>query len=192
MTTDASVYSHNLHGPRGTNCPIPDLLCTSPYLSFQPKVLPLLLEVCFSFLPSKLLVGCHKWLQNSILSSLLFFLPSGSWSWSWRSPSSRKMNCLISLSCSCCHYIRAEFDVMVCHRPHLRQDVCVCVCVVVWRSNNALIYSERDELHCYPLRHQVTSGDLEWQWVPVVIKSVLQNREILAICKFVLKAIIEL
>lgn len=136
-------FQPSLPGPWGTNCCVPDLLCSSSYLLFQSKllILPVLSEVCFSFLSSALVLGCHKWPWNSVLSSsssLSYLLevqsssspPAGWWSlWS-------------VFSCSSCCYMRAEFWYDGFHQPHHSWDVCVWA----WRSSNA-IYIQKG-MHC--------------------------------------------
>lgn len=135
MARDVSISSPSLPGPWGTNCCVPSLLCSSSYLPFQSKllILPVLSEVCFSFFSSTLLLSCHIWPWNSVLSfssSLPCLLevevqvlpPPGWWSlWSL-------------FSCSSCCYMRAEFwcDSFPSPTSHLG-----CVCVV-WRSGNAV------------------------------------------------------
>lgn len=126
MARDESISNPSLPGPWGTNCCVPGLLCSSSCLPFQSEllILPVLFEVCFSFLSSTLLLGWHKWPWNSVLtssSSLSYLLevevqglpPPGWWSlWSlfpavpavtWEQNS----------------------DMMVFHQPHLSWDVCV-------------------------------------------------------------------
>lgn len=143
MARDASISNPSLPGHWGTNCCVPGLLCSSSYLPFQSElwILPVLYEVCFSFLPSTLLLGRHRWLWNSALSSsssrsylleveVQGLPPPGWWSlWSL-------------FSCRSCCYMRAEFwyDGFPSATSQLG-----CVCVV-WRSSNA-VYIQKG-MHC--------------------------------------------
>lgn len=107
MAIEASLSSHNQEPWITNQLHHPDLLCPSLHLPFHPKVFSLVLEVCFPFL-SKLMLGNHKWPQNSIHSSssshssLRVEVPGlpllGRWSL-----------CVISLFCLSCYSIRTDF-----------------------------------------------------------------------------------